>query len=184
MFKKIPIEEMKQKNKSLKELQSTVRINFLDCDPFGHLSNSRYIDYFYTARVDQLRQHYDFDLYELGKTTGNNWVVAQSKIAYFYPVLYNEEVIIKSRMIACSAFRVTAEYIMSDITGKKLHSLLWTDFIFVDMKSGKPVKHDKAMLEWFDSILYSSDDLDLNDFEGRTRLIQKSFRMEKSSSKG
>ena len=29
---------------------------FSDCDPFGHLNNARYIDYFINAREDHLRR--------------------------------------------------------------------------------------------------------------------------------
>jgi acyl-CoA thioester hydrolase len=34
----------------------TVRFN--DCDPLGHLNNSKYIDYFLNAREDHLKEHF------------------------------------------------------------------------------------------------------------------------------
>ncbi len=41
--------------KQLKKIiESKVKIRFPDCDPFNHLNNSKYIDYFINAREDQL----------------------------------------------------------------------------------------------------------------------------------
>jgi acyl-CoA thioester hydrolase len=37
-------------------------IRFSDCDPFGHLNNSKYLDYFINAREDHLKENYDIDL--------------------------------------------------------------------------------------------------------------------------
>ena len=48
------------------ELESTAVIRFQDCDPFGHLNNARYIDYFLNARQDQIAAAYGLALYEPG----------------------------------------------------------------------------------------------------------------------
>src|SRR4051794_11593010 len=84
------------------ELQSTYRVRFQDCDPFGHLNNARYIDYFLNARDDQLVQYYDFHIFEHGKETNQNWVVTRSYMAYLYPALVNEQVVITTRLIHMS----------------------------------------------------------------------------------
>ena len=36
--------------KLLDTLQSTVKIRFQDCDPFNHLNNAAYLNYFVNAR--------------------------------------------------------------------------------------------------------------------------------------
>lgn len=41
-----------------KELESIAVARFQDCDPFSHLNNARYIDYFLNAREDQLALFY------------------------------------------------------------------------------------------------------------------------------
>ena len=53
-----------------KELESTVKIRFQDCDPYGHLNNGAYINLFINAREDQLESHYNFDIYEYSKVSG------------------------------------------------------------------------------------------------------------------
>lgn len=50
-----------------KELTSTAIIAFSDCDPFGHLNNARYIDYFLNAREQQIKEAYDLSLAEWAK---------------------------------------------------------------------------------------------------------------------
>ena len=47
-----------------KQLESTTKIRFQDCDPFRHLNNARYTDYFMNAREDQLAQFYGNWLHE------------------------------------------------------------------------------------------------------------------------
>ena len=42
-----------------KILESKIRVRFQDCDPFNHLNNSSYIDYFFDAREDQLHNRYN-----------------------------------------------------------------------------------------------------------------------------
>lgn len=46
-----------------KEPIGDVVIRFQDCDPFGHLNNARYIDYFINERENHLLQYYNFDTY-------------------------------------------------------------------------------------------------------------------------
>ena len=63
-------------------LKSSTTVRFQHCDPYGHLNNSTYLDYFMNAREDQVLENYGLDIYELGHTDGVAWVVAQNHIAY------------------------------------------------------------------------------------------------------
>ncbi|MEM8567925.1 MAG: thioesterase family protein, partial [Bacteroidota bacterium] len=47
----------------MKTLESIHTIRFPDCDPFNHLNNARYIDYFINAREDHELQHFNFNAY-------------------------------------------------------------------------------------------------------------------------
>ncbi|WP_074407621.1 MULTISPECIES: thioesterase family protein [Aquimarina] len=53
--------------KITKTPESRAIIRFPDCDPFNHLNNSRYIDYFINAREDHLVNNHDFDVYRYAK---------------------------------------------------------------------------------------------------------------------
>ena len=48
-----------------KIVSSQTKIRFQHCDPFNHLNNGSYIDYFMNHREDQLIMHYDIDIYKM-----------------------------------------------------------------------------------------------------------------------
>ncbi len=74
----------------VKEPESTAEIRFQDCDPFGHLNNARYIDYFMNARTDQIAEYYGLQLLQEGQS--KSWVVTKSQIVYFVPAKLMETV--------------------------------------------------------------------------------------------
>ncbi|MGB0837938.1 MAG: acyl-CoA thioesterase, partial [Flavobacteriaceae bacterium] len=45
-------------------LHNVSRIRFQDCDPFNHLNNGKYIDYFVNAREDHLLEFYNLNLFD------------------------------------------------------------------------------------------------------------------------
>ena len=42
------------------ETTSKAKIRFIDCDPIGHLNNSKYLDYMLNAREDHVEDYYGF----------------------------------------------------------------------------------------------------------------------------
>ena len=84
-------------------------IRFPDCDPFNHLNNSRYLDYFINAREDHLMQFHQFNIYELARTKGISWVVSKNQIVYLKPALLMETVIIQSTLISMDEQEIQVE---------------------------------------------------------------------------
>ena len=68
-----------------KILKSKAIIRFQDCDPFNHLNNAAYLNYFTNAREDQIKNYYDIDIYAMAKESGISWVVGSNQIAYINP---------------------------------------------------------------------------------------------------
>ena len=85
--------------KLLDTLQSTVKIWFQDCDPFNHLNNAAYLNYFVNAREDQILEQYGIDIFKMARTIGVSWVVGSNQIAYINPAFLMEEVIIESQLL-------------------------------------------------------------------------------------
>src|SRR5688500_13938687 len=96
-----------------KELESTAFIAFSDCDPFRHLNNARYIDYFLNAREQQVLQAYHFSLADWG-AKGKGWFVTQNQVAYLKPARYSETVIITSRLLEFTDYDLHLEMLMWD----------------------------------------------------------------------
>lgn len=120
-------------------LSSTAVIRFQDCDPYAHLNNGRYLDYFMNAREDQLLKMYGFNIYEYSRTTGLGWVVTQNQIAYLRPALLMEEVTLESQLIDSAAKFAQVEMRMYD-ADRKLKSLLWAQFVHVDIRQEKALR--------------------------------------------
>src|SRR6478609_8188627 len=94
-----------------KVVSSTCRIRFNDCDMFGHLNNSSYIDYLMNAREDHLRDNYQLILSDYYKK-GQAWVVGAHEIMYLRPALYNESVVIQSTLLYIDEHSLQMEAMM------------------------------------------------------------------------
>ncbi|HEX5112569.1 MAG TPA: acyl-CoA thioesterase [Saprospiraceae bacterium] len=148
-------------SESPRVLSSTAIIRFQDCDPYSHLNNGRYLDYFMNAREDQVWHTYDFNIYEYSRTTGMGWVVTQNQIAYIRPALLMEEVTIESQLIESKGKFIKVEMRMYD-SEKKLKSLLWAQFIHVDIRQGKSINHPEELQQVFDRVCIPIEEKDFN----------------------
>jgi YbgC/YbaW family acyl-CoA thioester hydrolase len=125
----------------IKYPESQMLIRFPDCDPFNHLNNSRYIDYFINAREDHLMKYYQFNIYKTAAEKGLSWVVGQHQIAFLRPALLMETVIIQSSLLKFGEKEVLVEMQMWDKNKQQLKSLLWTIFVHYNLKSQKSEIH-------------------------------------------
>ena len=119
------------------ETSSKVKIRFIDCDPIGHLNNSKYLDYMLNAREDHVEENYRFTYEEIIKKTGSTWVTIQNEIAYLKEVRYNTTVEISSKIINTNNRTSTVEILMKDINTGLIHAVLWTTVIFFNLKTRK-----------------------------------------------
>lgn len=143
-------------------LSSKAIIRFQDCDPYAHLNNGRYLDYFMNAREDQLWKAYDFNIYEYSRTTGLGWVVTQNQIAYLRPALLMEEVTMESQLMESKPKFAQVEMRMYD-ADRKLKSLLWAQFVHVDIRQGKSVAHNEELQQLFDKVCIPVEEKDFNE---------------------
>lgn len=149
------------------------QIRFADCDPFGHLNNARYFDYFMNAREDHLRENYQFDIPGWMDETGFAWVVKEHRIQYLRPVKVNEWVIISSAIIYQTEADNVVEFGMWDAERKKLKALMWSNFQYIDMKSMRPAKYPKELLDKFMPLLVEEE---LPVFDKRVFEMQAKFK--------
>lgn len=129
--------------------ESTVLIRFPDCDPFNHLNNSRYIDYFINAREDHLQEHYNMNIYTYGKQHGRSWVVGQNQIAYLKPAMLMEQVVIQSTIIELTDTDILVEMTMWNKDKTQLKSVLWSRFVHFNLVAQKRDNHSKELMEYF-----------------------------------
>lgn len=127
-------------------------IRFQDCDPFNHLNNGRYVDYFLNAREDQLLEHYGLDIYQIARETGLCWVVSTSQQAYLRPAITMEKVVIDTQLIAYGPKHVSVEVRMWDLEKKVLKSLCWMSFVHFDLKQNKVAAHSAEYMSLFERV--------------------------------
>jgi thioesterase-3 len=159
----------------LTEPTSRVTIRFQDCDPFGHLYNSRYLDYFINAREDHLAESYGLDIYERQKALNENWVISKHQISYLLPVALRETVVIKTRLITFTDDSLLMEGVMLDETETILKSVLWTQFRYFGFKDMKPAKHPPDLESLFSSIALLGRRR-MEDFDLRVKEIRNCYR--------
>lgn len=157
-----------------KELESSLKIRFPDCDPFNHLNNSRYIDYMINAREDQLLDNYNFDVHQLSLVQGIGWVSAQTQIAYLYPANLNEVVIVQTRLLMASERSLLFEALMWDKEKKLLKSVMWARLVHYNIRERRSQVHAPDLMDFFGQILAP---LTAVNFEERVAQLKKSVKV-------
>ncbi len=132
------------------ESQATVR--FQHCDPFNHLNNGRYLDYFMNHREDMLIQHYGLNIYTLAAKEGKSWVSTSNQIAYLRPALLMEDVHIESQLLDYNNSELLVEMRMYDTSKSHMKSLAWCRFTHINLQTQRRQEHSKEMLELFEQI--------------------------------
>lgn len=145
-----------------KILTSTAIIRFQDCDPYSHLNNGRYLDYFMNAREDQVWKAYDFNIYDYSAKTGLGWVVTQNQIAYMRPATLMETVTIESQLVDTKPKFMHIEMRMFDAQ-RMLKSLLWVQLVHVDIRKAKSVAHPDELQRLFDQLTMPLEEKSFNE---------------------
>src|SRR5437868_6257218 len=156
----------------VKEPESTAIVRFQDCDPFGHLNNARYVDYFMNARMDQVAEHYGLQLVQ--EATQESWVVSKSQLAFLAPARLAERVRIRTRVIHFSERNLVVEGLMLSDDGQRLKAVLWLEFTYISLTSGRPVTHPEHLMQLFGSLQIDAGFA--NGFDRRIDALRGEFR--------
>ncbi|MEN2400864.1 acyl-CoA thioesterase [Flavobacterium sp. MC2016-06] len=136
-----------------KVLKTKRKIRFQDCDPFNHLNNSKYLEYFINAREDQIAEHYNLDIFELMKTATLSWVVASNQISYMKPAFTMETVVIESQLIQYTDNVLLVEMKMWNENETELKALLWIKFVHYSLQTKKTANHSDDLMQLFQSVV-------------------------------
>jgi YbgC/YbaW family acyl-CoA thioester hydrolase len=134
-------------------LKTKVKVRFQDCDPFNHLNNSKYIDYFLNVREDQLAEHYNIYIFKDLEFLGKSWVVTSNQINYIRPAHTLENVVIETQLIHCTNKIIEVEMKMWNENETEIKAILWTKFIYYDIKNKRIANHSEELMEIFRAIV-------------------------------
>ena len=152
-----------------KEVSTTVKVRFSDCDPIGHLNNVKYLDYMFNAREDHVETYYGFTYEECTKKTGCTWLAVQNEIAYLREVRYNHQVVISSKTIEVGERTAKVEILMKSLDEKTIHAVLWVTVIYFNIKTRKSESHPQDIIETFGKFFV---DLEQKDFQSRVKFLR------------
>jgi acyl-CoA thioester hydrolase len=152
-----------------KIVTSKTTIRFQDCDPFNHLNNGRYIDYFMNHREDVLIQYYDIDIYQMAKEVGKSWVSGSNQIAYFRPAVTMERILIESQLIRYDESNIWVEMRMYNEEKTQLKSIFWAQVVHFDLLKQRRAVHTEELMNLFQSVLKP---LEQTTFEERIRFVK------------
>ncbi len=147
---------------------SLMTIRFQDCDPFNHLNNGRYVDYFLNAREDHLLEHYALDIYRIARETGLSWVVSTSQMAYLRPAFLMEKVLIETQLVRFGKKHVEVEMRMWDELKETLKSFCWMGFVHFDIRTNKVQEHSAEYLSLFEKVVSPVEE---TTFDARLRTL-------------
>lgn len=159
-----------------KEPEISEIVRFSDCDPFGHLNNSRYLDYFMNARDCHLKNAYHVDLATHSVKHQENWIVKDHRIAYLKPVKPKESILIRSRLLHYNESETVVESLMLSEDGRQFKSILWSCFAYINLKTGKPARHPGYIMNILAATLINVPEYPQKDFEGRIRSVRSEIR--------
>ena len=157
-------------------LQSTIKIRFQDCDPFNHLNNAAYLNYFVNAREDQILEHYEIDIYKMARTEGKSWVVASNQISYINPAFLMEEVIIESQVLKFDTSSISIEMKMWNKDKTKIKAVMWSTLVYFNLMKQKREQHSEELMNLFNSVL---NPIKTTQFEIRINYFKKNFKFSK-----
>jgi YbgC/YbaW family acyl-CoA thioester hydrolase len=152
-----------------KNPKSKDKIRFTDCDMFGHLNNSRYLDYLINAREDHLKDFYNFDFNEYFRND-LAWVISSHEIAYIRPAIFNEIVTIQSTLLQLDTEQLHIETIMMNEEQNQIKAVMRSKLIPINLKTGRKVQHNQEFMEWAKTI-ENIDAGNQGNFQNRTKQL-------------
>jgi len=152
-----------------KEVSTTVKVRFSDCDPIGHLNNVKYLDYMFNAREDHVETYYGFTYEEYTKKTGCTWITVQNEIAYLREVRYNHQVVISIKTIEINERTAKVEILMKSPDEKTIHAVMWVTVIYFNMKTRRSETHPPEIIETFGKFFV---DIEQKDFQSRVKFLR------------
>lgn len=116
--------------------KTNIRVRYAETDRMGYSYYGNYAIYFEVARVEALRSM--GITYKTLEDEGILLPVVEFHTRYFLPAFYDDELVIRTTIPDLPSVRIRFEY--ETMRGEEVLNKAWTDLVFVDKKSGKPMR--------------------------------------------
>ncbi len=154
-------------------------VRFQDCDPYGHLNNGRYLDYFLDGRDNQVTYDYGWRLVDFINEEKKGWVVQKQELAYLRSAVYGEEIVIRTATVFYDDSNLMIECRMLNKDETQLKSLLWMKLVFINLTNGRRTNHTENIKEFFSKVVLNEFDAEKITFDERVKELTTFYKTQK-----
>lgn len=123
------------------------RVRNYECDACGHLHHANYLRYMQETAMDAtIAGGYDFEDYA---AIGVQWYVGQSDVQYLRPILYRDEIVIRTWIDFFRRVRARRAYEFRDASTGDLLAKASTDWICLDLEKLCPTTVPAEVIDTF-----------------------------------
>jgi acyl-CoA thioester hydrolase/thioesterase-3 len=114
-----------------------------DIDMFGHVHSSRYMDYVFAARLEQMERCYGMSLQEfLEHNLG--WYLSATQLRFLKPLKMGDMMDVQTQIVTMGKASVKVEFRILLASNAQESCTGWAEYVMVDLKSGRP----KPIADW------------------------------------
>jgi acyl-CoA thioester hydrolase len=123
------------------------RVRFCECDAYGHLNNVNYLRWMQEAAFGASGAvGYDFSRYD---EIGHLWLVRESDVEYLTPLVYGDEVTIKTWVSDFRRSHSLRQYEFTNTRTGQLAARASTDWVYVNTQTLRPAAIPPEMQQAF-----------------------------------
>ncbi len=123
------------------------RVRQYECDAYGHVNHANYLRYMQETAFDaSAAAGYDLDRYEQIRRA---WLVRETDITYLQPLVYNDQVIVKTWVLDFRRVRSRRAYEMRHADSGKIVAQATTDWVFMNDETERPESIPQEMIDAF-----------------------------------
>lgn len=127
--------------------ERTFRVRFYECDAYGHVNHANYLRYMQETAFDaSAAAGYDFSRYN---EIDRFWLIRETDITYMRPLTYGDSVVVKTWVLDFQRVRSRRAYELRDLDTGEMVAQAYTEWVFLDRQSSRPVTIPAEMIEAF-----------------------------------
>ncbi len=127
--------------------ECTYRIRHYECDAYGHVNHANYLRYLQEAAYEASADAgYDMVGYRALECL---WFIRETEIEYLRPLYYGEEVVVRTWVEDFHRVRSIRAYEIRVAGTDELAARAWSDWVYLEIASGKPRSVPAEMVQAF-----------------------------------
>jgi acyl-CoA thioester hydrolase len=123
------------------------RVRAYECDAYGHVNNANYLRYMQEAALDaSAAAGYGPERYA---AIGRSWLIRETEIEYLRPLVYGDRIAVNTWVADFQRVRSRRAYAVRHAESGEPVAEGWTDWVFIDLASGRPTPIDAELIAAF-----------------------------------